>query len=405
MILVLLSPRQRGLDLTDVAGCAVVTGGPVPSGAGSVTVVGEYTTEAVVAAGLEVARRNPISRVVSFAEADVLAAARLRDLLDLPGQRGPSAAAYRDKALMREHLADAGLPGPHWQRVETAAEVRGFASRFALPLVVKPRWSSGSVGVRLLHTESDLAGLPATLPGHLAEQFVPGDVVHVDGLVVDGRRVFALPAAYTELGCLAHLQDSGSGSHLLAGDHPWRAALCEELWQVVDALPSAGSLLLHAEFFVAEGRRPVLCEIASRLPGHPIPPMLDRALNCDLRRTWLRVAAGLPVDVDAISRAAQAALPVANYGLPPRRGRLVELPSGPPEGTEDWLHDLDVLARPGQFWDEADYESRKSGDFVLSWTVTAPDERKLRDRLRLSADLLQARTVWQAEQSEAACDR
>src|SRR5205814_6916724 len=137
-------------------------------------------------------------------------AARLRDLLDLPGQRGPSAAAYRDKALMRAHIDAAGLPGPRWQCVETAAEVRDFATRFGLPLVVKPRSSSGSVGVRVLRTEPELAGLPAALPGHLAEQFVPGEVVHVDGLLVSGRRVFALPAAYTELGCLAHLQDSGS---------------------------------------------------------------------------------------------------------------------------------------------------------------------------------------------------
>lgn len=393
MILVLASPRQRGLDLSGVDGCVVITGGPVPDGAEAVVRVADYRTETLVAAGLDLARQYRFQRVVSFAEADVLAAAELRETLDLPGQRPPSALAYRDKSLMRKHTLAAGLPGPDYRTVETAAEVRDFVAAQGLPAVLKPRSSSGSVGVRILRSAADLAELPDQLADHVVEQFVPGEVVHVDGLLVGGKPVFALPAAYTDLACLAHWEDSGSGSLVLTADHPWHDPLAEELWRVVEALPAAEDLVLHAEFFVAEGQRPVLCEIASRLPGHPIPPMVNRALGLDLRDTWLRIAAGQPVDVAAIALAAAEAGPVANFGLPPRLGRITSVPTEAPS----WVHDLEVLARPGEVWDRVRYEARKSGDFVVTWTVTADSEAELRQRIQESADLMEEKVGWQAE--------
>lgn len=403
MILVLVSPRQRGIDLAAalpdrLEKCVVLTGGPVPAGAeqaAETVTVTPYRTEDIVEAGLRLAQRHPISRVVSFAEADVLAAATLREQLQLPGQHPASAQAYRDKGLMRRYTADAGLPAPRWWLVERASQVRAFAGRHGWPVVVKPRSSSGSVGVHVLHSEADLARLPAELPGHLVEQLVEGEAVHVDGLIVEGRPVFALPAAYTELGCLAHWADRGSGSYLLGRDHPWYRPLVEELWRVVAALPGDGTLLLHAEFFVAEGRRPVLCEIASRLPGHPIPPMINRALGVDLRHTWLRIAAGLPVDLDRLTEAAANPVPVANYGLPPRLGRLAALPGEPPAECAGWVHDLMPLAQPGEVWDEARYAERKSGDFVLTWTVTAPNHAVLDQRLRRAAELFEEQVRWE----------
>ncbi|AHH97808.1 ATP-grasp domain-containing protein [Kutzneria viridogrisea] len=394
MILVLVSPRQRGLDLSEVEGCVVLTGGQVPDGADTVVTVADYRTETLVEAGLELAKQYEIERVVSFAEADVLAAAELRERLGLPGQRPDSAIAYRDKALMRGHTKAAGLPGPAHQTVESIEGVQEFVAQYGFPAVLKPRSASGSVGVHILRSAADLAEIEGDLTDHVVEQFVPGEVVHVDGLLVGGRPVFALPAAYTDLACLAHWADSGSGSLLLTAEHPWHGPLTEELWQVVEALPPAEDLLLHAEFFVAEGQRPVLCEIASRLPGHPIPPMINRALGLDLRQTWLRVAAGLPVDVDQIARAAAESGPVANFGLPPRLGRLTEVPAS---AAPEWVHDLAVLAQPGEVWDQARYQARKSGDFVLTWTVTAPDEQVLRQRVQESADLLDGLVRWQPE--------
>jgi hypothetical protein len=405
VILLLVSPRQRGLDVSAALGdrardcVAVVAGDPRPTGvrpAGvdHVATVAGYTTDELVETGLRLAGRHRFDRVVSFAEADVIAAAILRDKLGLPGQQPDSALAYRDKALMREHTASAGLPTPRFWYVTDAARVRALAASHGLPLVCKPRWSSGSVGVRILRTRSDLDGLPDNLPDHLVEEYVEGDVVHVDALLVAGRPVFALPAAYTGLACLSHLDDQGSGSYLLPTTHPRHADLVTELWRVVAALPAAPNLVLHAEFFVPDGGRPVLCEIASRMPGHPIPPMIDRALGIELRRVWLRAEAGSYLDTAGLAAAADTAMPVANYGLPPRLGTLVDVPDVVPAECAGWTHDLRALAPPGDRWDAERYAARKSGDFVLTWTVSAPDHATLATRVERAAEALGRRVRW-----------
>lgn len=404
MILVLVGPRQRALDLRAALGdeldrTLILTGGPRPVGAEDTELtvsVGEYGTDTVVASGLRLAERYRIDRVVSYAESDVIAAARLRELLGLRGQWTDSAEAYRDKALMRRYLAAANLPGPRSWCVEKASQVRAFVNAHGTPAVLKPRSSSGSVGVRVLDSPAEVGELPEMLPNHIVEEFVPGTVVHVDGLMVAGKPVFALPAVYTELGCLAHLADEGGGSSLLPPEHPWSAPLVEELWNVVRAMPPADDLLLHAEFFVSEGRTPVLCEIASRLPGHPIPPMLDRALGTSLQQVWTRVAAGLRFDAEALAERAAEGRMVANYGLPPRLGTLAALPDGPPLECEGWVHDLDSGAAVGDVWDADRYAWRKSGDFVLTWTVTAPDAATLQDRLARSAKLLEEEVRWES---------
>lgn len=401
MILILVSPRQRKLDLRaalgeDLGRTLLITGGPSPAGAEGTELtvpVSEYETEAIVAAGLRLAERYPIERVVSYAESDVIAAARLRELLGLVGQTPASAVAYRDKALMRRHAAVAGLPGPRSWCVEKSSQVRAFVHAYGIPVVVKPRMASGSVGVRVLDSHRAVEELPETLPNHIVEEYVPGTVVHVDGLMVGGEPVFALPAVYTELGCLAHLADQGGGSSLLPPEHPWSAPLVEELWNVVRTLPPADDLLLHAEFFVSEGGAPVLCEIASRLPGHPIPPMLDRVLGTSLQRVWTRVAAGLECDTEALTKRAAEGRLVANYGLPPRLGALAALPEEPPSECAPWVHDLDF--GDGNVWDADRYARRKSGDFVLTWTVTAPDADTLQERLIRSAELLEEQVRWE----------
>ena len=70
--------------------------------------------------------RRP-DRVEALWEPMVLLAARLRERLGAPGISWDTALGFRDKGLMKERVAAAGLRVPHARRVRSADEVIGAA--------------------------------------------------------------------------------------------------------------------------------------------------------------------------------------------------------------------------------------------------------------------------------------
>ena len=67
-------------------------------------------------------------------------------------------------------------------------------SRVTPPWVLKPRSEASSMGIKKIHHADELWPLLDTLGDQqsffVLEQFVPGDVFHVDGLVNDGEVLF-----------------------------------------------------------------------------------------------------------------------------------------------------------------------------------------------------------------------
>ncbi len=77
---------------------------------------------------------------------------RIADALGLPGPGPQSIEAATDKALMRETLAQAGLPVPAWRVVYSTTEVVDAIAELGTDVVVKPPRSSGGRGVtKLMH--------------------------------------------------------------------------------------------------------------------------------------------------------------------------------------------------------------------------------------------------------------
>ena len=152
----------------------------------------------------EFSRTYPIDAVVGVDEETALAAAAISRALGLPSNSPGAAAAARDKGLLREALAAAGVPSPRSRvfRIEDGPE--GAASSVAYPCVLKPTFLAGSRGViraddpesfrrawsriAAILAEPEVARRGGEAAGRiLVEDFVPGVEVAVEGLLTDRR--------------------------------------------------------------------------------------------------------------------------------------------------------------------------------------------------------------------------
>ncbi len=146
------------------------------------------------------ARGNDIDRVVALDDYDVATAATLREHLRLPGLGETQARYFRDKLGMRTQAAANGIRVPAFTPVFNYDQLRDYMASVPAPWVLKPRFEAGAVGIRKLHDSEGvwraLDELGDEQSFYLLEQFVPGDVYHVDALVWGGKPVFAVSSRY-----------------------------------------------------------------------------------------------------------------------------------------------------------------------------------------------------------------
>ena len=94
---------------------------------------------------------------------------------------------FRDKLAMRVKAAGRGLPVPAFVHVLNDERLRDFCERVPPPWILKPRHMAGAIGIRKIHGEDEMWAVTEALGDersyYLLEQFVPGDVYHVDSIV------------------------------------------------------------------------------------------------------------------------------------------------------------------------------------------------------------------------------
>lgn len=123
-------------------------------------------------------------------------AGRINDELGLPGIGERAARLCADKWMMREALAEAGLPQPRVQEVRDIGKIGATGDALGWPVIIKPREGSGSRGVVVL-TNADAA--VEHLSWHrrhavrragesttLVEEWIEGPEFGIDAAMVDG---------------------------------------------------------------------------------------------------------------------------------------------------------------------------------------------------------------------------
>ena len=274
----------------------------------------------------------PFDRVIAVSEFELLRAARVREVLGLPGQDVASAVAFRDKFAMKEILAGAGVPVAPYAAVSSVADLLAFVEKHGLPVVVKPRRGGGSMGVEVLRERSDIDDLLTVYRelGHddgahlIAEVFIEHELVHVDGLRVGEQYPLMWASTQSDTSCLDMRAGGSLRSAMLDPGDPLLAEANELTRRALAALPTPETSMFHAEIF----RRPdgglVFNEVACRAGGGMIEDMVQIGFGPFLPELYVRTLAGHEVP-------AVPAEPNQMGGLalfPPRPGRLEQIPEG-----------------------------------------------------------------------------
>lgn len=239
------------------------------------------------------ARTERFARIVALDEFDMELAALLREHLRVPGMGATATRAVRDKLVMRELAAAAGIAVPEFAGVISHADVRAYLDRTTGPWLLKPRTQASAIGIRKLRQPDELWPILETLgdmQSHfLLERFVPGDVYHVDGVIDRGNVAFAEVHRYADPPFdVMHAGGVFCSRTVPRGSDDDRA-LRAELPRVL-ATVGLDDGVFHVEFIRARDTGEFhFLEVAARVGGAHIADMVHAATGLNLWREWARL--------------------------------------------------------------------------------------------------------------------
>ncbi len=161
-------------------------------------------------------RHRPLARVVSMIEDGLESAAAATTALGLPGTGLDTVRVLQDKLAFRALLADRGIDGVAARLGHTEADIRAFVDEFG-PAVIKPRFGSGSLGVRLVHgpdAVAEVASWAAEFGLHtfVMEEYLRGPEFSVEAFSYAGEHVVVAYTAKEKLDSfveVGHVQPAG----------------------------------------------------------------------------------------------------------------------------------------------------------------------------------------------------
>ncbi|WP_431901773.1 ATP-grasp domain-containing protein [Nonomuraea sp. bgisy101] len=265
--------------------------------------------------------------VMTLSEFAVLAVAHAADRLGLAGAGAAAAEKARDKRLMRESWAAAGVPIPGFRRVRAEADLRSALTELTPPVLLKPAWGAGSIAQLVLHSPDDApaawtqvaaaldkgnqAGMSELYETEadrhlLVEEIVTGsvdgwydvpgyaDYVSVEGIVADG--VYHPLCITARLPPIPPFNEVASLMPCVLPE-PLQRTIEEVSRQAVDAL-GLGTCGTHTELKLRADGEPAVIETGARFGGVMITRQIEEVFGLDpiamLTRQLLGERVGYP---------------------------------------------------------------------------------------------------------------
>ena len=237
-------------------------------------------------------RGRTVDRVLANWEIMVMTAARLRERMGVPGMSVNAVNGFRDKQLMKDRVAAAGLRVPRAVRVRSATDAREGAAKLGYPLVLKPIAGAGSADTYEVRSDQELADALARM-NHVTEasleEFIEGEELTYDTVCINGRPAFANVAQYLPKPLIARTNEWISPVIVTVRDlaQPALSAGVALGNKVLTSL-GMGDGFTHMEWFKKPSGEVVFGEIGCRPGGAHLVDQMNYTCDIDLFREWAR---------------------------------------------------------------------------------------------------------------------
>ncbi len=239
------------------------------------------------------ARSRKIDRIIALDDFDVETAAALREHLRVPGMGDTTARYFRDKLAMRVQAQEKGILVPEFCAVLNYDEIRHFVQEIEPPWVLKPRSQAGAMGIKKIYSAEEFWRILDELGDRqsffVLEQFVPGEIYHIDSIISERKIVFSEVHKYKR----PPLSVSHEGGVFISRTLTRDSSVSEELRLLNRELMQALGMLrgvTHTEFIRGErDKRFYFLETAARVGGANIAEMVEHATGVNLWREWAAI--------------------------------------------------------------------------------------------------------------------
>ena len=245
---------------------------------------------AVAARVAALAQHAAIGRVECLWEPYMVLAARLREMLGVPGLTVEQTLPFRDKELMKSRLDAAGIRTPHHYEATTVTQVWEAVGKIGFPVIVKPIDGAGSMDTfRVDSTDelNDILPLLRHVPRVSVEEFVDAEEFTYDTVCAGGQVLFENICWY-------------GTRPLITKQHEWVSPITMSL-RDIDTEHLAGGRAMgravldtlgfrdgftHMEWYRKADGEVVFGEIGARPPGARTVDVLNYATDNDLYVRW-----------------------------------------------------------------------------------------------------------------------
>ena len=238
-------------------------------------------------------RNLKVDRIVALDDFDLEKAALLREHFRIPGLGESATRFFRDKLAMRQRTAENGIPAPEFTGTTNYHDITRFVDSVRPPWVLKPRLMAGAIGIRKYDDREEIWRRIHSLGDQqsffVLEQFIPGDIFHVDSIWFGGEMVTAVASVY---GTPPFEVTTGGGifaTCLLPRSSETERELCRLNERVLRAFGLRNGVS-HTEFIRSrENGAFYFLETSARVGGAHIADLIEAGTGVNMWAEWAKV--------------------------------------------------------------------------------------------------------------------